>query len=131
MMINKDKLKLVFVKPISNNKSYYEYDFLFSETPEVVWGVDWTDNAPNLCGDISPEPSTYSLIKRIKMDLPLKVIQENSCYSMEYAINRSIALAYLNLEGLEEYPTHRLCFHFDDSYREVEEELSKMNIYID
>lgn len=129
--MNKDKLKLVFVNPVTNNKSYYEYDFLFSETPDAVWGVDWSDNAPNLCGDISPDPSTYDLIKRIKIELPLKVIQENTCYSMEYAINGSIALAYLNLEGLEEYPTHRLCFHFGDSYEEVEKELNKMDINID
>ena len=129
--MNKNELKLVFVNPVINNKSYYEYDFLFSETPDVVWGVDWTDNVPNLCGDISPDPSTYDLIKRIKIELPLKVIQENTCYSMEYAINGSVALAYLNLEGLEEYPTHRLCFHFGDSYEEVKKELNKMNINID
>ena len=77
---NKNELKLVFVIPVTNDKSYYEYDFLFSETPDVVWGVDWTDNAPNLCGDISPDPSTYDLIKRIKVELPLKVIQENTYY---------------------------------------------------
>lgn len=126
--IDKDNLKLVYVKPITDGKDYYEYDFLFSDTPDVVWGIDWNDNAPNLCGDISPEPSTYNVVKRVKSILPFNVIQNNSCYSMEYAINRSIALSYINLEGLEEYPETRLVFHFGDSYSYVENELFKMNM---
>lgn len=126
--IDKDNLKLVYVKPITDGKDYYEYDFLFSDTPDVVWGIDWNDNAPNLCGDISPEPSTYNIVKRVKSILPFNVIQNNSCYSMEYAINRSIALSYINLEGLEEYPETRLVFHFGDSYSYVENELFKMNM---
>ena len=90
-MINKEILKLVYVRPVTDGKDKhnYEYDFLFSETPDVVWGVDWTDNTPNLCGDISPEPSTYSIIKRLRCPIELKTIQENSCYSMEYAINET------------------------------------------
>lgn len=126
--IDKDNLKLVYVKPITDGKDYYEYDFLFSDTPDVVWGIDWNDNAPNLCGDISPEPSTYNIVKRVKSILPFNVIQNNSCYSMEYAINRSVALSYINLEGLEEYPETRLVFHFGDSYSYVENELFKMNM---
>ena len=126
--IDKDDLKLVYVKPITDGKDYYEYDFLFSDTPDVVWGIDWNDNAPNLCGDISPEPSTYNVVKRVNSILPFNVIQNNSCYSMEYAINRSVALSYINLEGLEEYPETRLVFHFGDSYSYVENELFKMNM---
>lgn len=129
--MNKQNLKLVYVRPVTNgsDKMNYEYDFLFSETPEVVWGVDWNDNAPNLCGDISPEPSTYSVVKRVKSMIELKVIQENSCYSMEYAINGSVALAWLNLEGLEEYPEFgRMVFKFGDSYLDVEARLESHNI---
>jgi hypothetical protein len=48
---------------------------------------------------------------------------------MEYAINGSVALAWLNLEGLEEYPTHRLVFHFGDSYLEVEAQLEQCDIF--
>lgn len=125
--MNKNNLKLVYVRPFTNfNKDYYEYEFIFSETPEVVWGVDWTDNTPNLCGDISPEKSTYDLVKKVKTHIPLSVIQENACYSMEYAINRSVALAWLNIEGLEEYPEHRLIFKFGDTYSDVELELKEL-----
>lgn len=130
--MGKEQLKLVFVKPITNgsDRQNYEYDFLFSETPEVVWGSDWTDNAPNLCGDISPEPSTYNLVKRVKSSIALKTIQENSCYSMEYAINGSVALAWLDLEGMEQYPENgRMVFHFGDSYLDVEAQLELHEIY--
>lgn len=121
--MNKGRLQLVYVRPIINgsDKHNYEYDFLFSETPEIVWGVDWNDNAPGLCGDISPEPSTYSVIKHVRTKFPLKVVQENSCYSMEYAINGSVALAWLDLEGMDEYPQQgRLVLHFGESYLNVE-----------
>lgn len=129
-MENKNKLKLVYIRPITDglDNRNYEYDFLFSETPEVVWGLDWTDNTPNLCGDISPEPSTYSVVKRLKCPIELKTIQENSCYSMEYAINRSIALGWLSLEGLEEYPEYRMVFHFGDSFSEVEDKLFRSEL---
>lgn len=130
-MMDKQNLKLVYVKPITNglDRQNYEYDFLFSETPEVVWGVDWNDNAPNLCGDITPEPSTYSVVKRVKSMYPLKVIQENSCYSMEYAINGSVALAWYDLEGMEEYPANgRLVLHFGETYMEVEAKLFAQEI---
>lgn len=130
-MMDKQNLKLVYVKPITNglDRHNYEYDFLFSETPEVVWGVDWNDNAPNLCGDITPEPSTYSVVKRVKSMYPLKVIQENSCYSMEYAINGSVALAWYDLEGMEEYPANgRLVLHFGETYMGVEAKLFAQEI---
>lgn len=131
MAINKQNLKLVYVKPITNglDKKNYEYDFLFSETPEVVWGIDWNDNAPNLCGDISPEPSTYSVVKRVRSMFPLKVIQENSCYSMEYAINGSVALAWLDLEGMEDYPEQgRLVLHFGETYLNTEAKIESHNM---
>ena len=129
--MNKQNLKLVYVRPVTNgtDNMNYEYDFLFSETPEVVWGMDWDDDVPNLCGDLTPESSTYSIIKRVKCPIELKVIQENTCYSMEYAINRSIALAWLNIDGLEEYPQNgRMVFKFGDSYLDVEANLELHNL---
>ena len=37
-------LKLVYVNPIGKNSSdEYEYEFFFSETPEVVWGEEYDE----------------------------------------------------------------------------------------
>ena len=57
---------LVYVKPVcKNTDGTYEYDFFFSETPEYVWGPDWDIDSPSSNGDITPEESTYSEIKRV------------------------------------------------------------------
>ena len=105
------------------------YEFLFSDTPEIVYGAWWNYPNPAICGDdIAPDKSTYSLVKTVKTDYKLKVVQENTCYSMEYAMNGIIALAWIDIEGLEEYPSNgRMVFHYGDSLEKVVELLSSYN----
>ena len=122
--------KLVFVKPISNNNSYYEYDFIFSDTPENVWGPDWDFEVPSICPEIDPEPSTYTNIIRVKSDNKFCVEQEQSCYPMAYCTDKILALAWLDIEGLEEYPAYRVIFHFNDYFITVQNKLSKIDIFI-
>lgn len=122
--------KLVFVKPISNNNSYYEYDFIFSDTPENVWGPDWDFEVPSICPEIDPEPSTYTNIIRVKSDNKFCVAQEQSCYPMAYCTDKILALAWLDIEGLEEYPAYRAIFHFNDDFTTVQNKLSKIDIFI-
>ena len=103
----------------------YEYDFLFSDTPEYVWGVDWDNNNPSSCGDISPDETTYTEIYTVVADLPLKTAQETMCYSMEYATYGILALAWIDIENLETYPEHgRMTLKFGMSKSEVVEKLS-------
>lgn len=122
--------KLVFVKPISNNNSYYEYDFIFSDTPENVWGPDWDFEVPSICPEIDPEPSTYTNIIRVKSDNKFCVAQEQSCYPMAYCTDKILALAWLDIEGLEEYPNYRVIFHFGDDFSVVENKLNKIDVFI-
>ncbi len=122
--------KLVFVKPISNNNSYYEYDFIFSDTPENVWGPDWDFEVPSICPEIDPEPSTYTNIVRVKSDNKFCVAQEQSCYPMAYCTDKILALAWLDIEGLDEYPAYRVIFHFNDDFITVQNKLSKIDIFI-
>ena len=50
---------------------------------------------------------------------------------MEYAINKIIALAWINIENLEEYPQEgRMVFHFGDDFNKVKKLLSNYNIGI-
>ena len=123
-------LYLVYVKPVTENEEEkrYEYDLFFSETPDIVYGADWDDDNPATAKseDLTPDKSTYSKIERITTNLPFKTIQETSCYSMEYAINGSVALSWINIENLEEYPEKgRLVFHFGDTYEDVKEALGE------
>ena len=120
---------LVFVKPIcKNTDGTFEYDFFFSETPEFVWGVDWDVNSPASNGDLTPDPTTYSKTRRVRTNLPLKTLEETSCYSMEYATYGILALSWIDIENLDEYPENgRLTMYFGMKEIEVEELLAKNN----
>ena len=120
---------LVYVKPIcKNTNGTYEYDFFFSDTPDFVWGPDWDIDVPSANGDITPDDSTYTKIRRVRTNLPLKTLEETSCYSMEYATYGILALAWIDIENLAEYPENgRLTMHFGMKEYEVEELLAKNN----
>lgn len=121
-----DDLFLVYIKPVCSDleKNVYEYDFLFSETPEIVWGCDWDEMNPTIAisGDLTPDSTTFSVVKRVKTTLPLKTVEETSCFSLEYTLNGAIALAWINIENLQDYPENgRMVFHFQDTYEKTEE----------
>ena len=122
---------LVYVKPIcKNTNGTYEYDFFFSDTPDFVWGPDWDVNVPSANGDITPDVSTYTKTRRVRTNLPLKTLEETSCYSMEYATYGILALAWIDIENLTEYPENgRLTMHFGMKEYEVEELLAKNEWY--
>jgi hypothetical protein len=118
---------LAFVKSISKNTDgTFEYDFFFSTTPEFVWGPDWDINSPVSNGDITPDSTTYNEIKRVVTNLPLKTLAETSCYSMEYATYGIMALAWIDIENLDEYPENgRLTMYFGETKDEIIEKLNK------
>ena len=120
---------LVYVKPIcKNTDGTFEYDFFFSNTPEYVWGPDWDVNSPASNGDITPDSTTYSKTRRIRTNLPFKTIEETTCYSMEYATYGILALAWIDIENLDEYPENgRLTMYFGTPEKEIEELLALYN----
>lgn len=125
---NNSELYLVYVKPFGKN----EYELFFSETPDVVWGVDWDVNIPNILSDLTPDESTYNNIIKIFSPYEFTTIEETSCYSMEYAVNKIIALSWINLNNLEEYPECGRCvLHFGDSFEKVAEILSNIGITLE
>ena len=132
-MSSKDTV-LVFVKPICRNTDQtYEYDLFFSDTPDIVWGVDWECNTPGLVAsdEITPDSTTYNKVVRIKLPFPLKTVQETYCYSMEYAIARIIALSWIDIENMEEYPEKgRMVLYFGDTFEHVQGVLSEFGIFI-
>lgn len=120
---------LVYVKPVcKNTNGTFEYDFFFSDTPEYVWGPDWDVNVPSANGDITPDSTTYTKIRRVRTTLPLKTIEETSCYSMEYATYGILALSWIDIENLDEYPENgRLTMYFGEKEKDVEEKLERYN----
>jgi hypothetical protein len=126
-------LKLVFVRPVGkNNDDLYEYDLLFSEYPEEVWSLYWDDPNPSSCADLTPDATTYDVVKRIGVSYELTTIQNTSCYSMEHAMQRIVALSWINIENLEEYPQEgRMVLHYGDDIELVEKKLTNFNINLD
>jgi hypothetical protein len=123
-----EKEVLVYVKPICRNTNgTYEYDFFFSSTPEYVWGPEWDVNVPSANGDMTPDSTTYSKTRRVKTTLPLKTIEETSCYSIEYATYGIFALCWIDIENLDEYPENgRLTMYFGEDEEEI---VKKLSIY--
>lgn len=124
-----EKEVLVYVK--FSHKSIdgaFVYSFFFSDTPEYVWGPDWDVDNPSINGDLTPEETTYSSVYQVKTTFPLKTIEETSCYSIEYATYGIMALAWIDIENMEEYPEHgRMTLYFGDSFEKVSESLGKYN----
>ena len=107
-------LKLVYVNPIGKNSSdEYEYEFFFSETPDVVWGEDWNVQSPASCGDMRPESSTYSEVKRLTTEIPFFCAQQNTSFSMADMIDGIIACAFEDISFYDDYPEpYRIVFKF-------------------
>ena len=132
--MNSNDEVLIFVKPICKNTDQtYEYDLFFSDTPDIVWGVDWEVNTPGLVtsDEITPDSTTYNKVVRVRLPFPLKTIEETYCYSMEYAIARIIALSWIDIENMEEYPEKgRMVLYFGDTVEHVQGVLSEFGIFI-
>ena len=99
-----NELRLVYVN--SKGKNYLgenEYEFFFSQTPEIVWGEDWNIQCPSACGNLLPDESTYSTIKILRTEMELFCVQQNSCYSLQDCIDGCVALCFFYSENLEKY----------------------------
>lgn len=120
---------LVYVDFLYKEGDFYNYNLYFSKTPDIVWGQDWDINCPLSNFDSTPDKTTYDCIYRIKSPYELKTLQTTTCYPMEYAIYGIMALSWINLENLDEYPENgRMVLHFNDTFKKVEEILSKFEI---
>ena len=122
-MSEEQNLYLVYVEPIGKNLlDFYEYEFIFSETPEIVWGNDWEQTCPSICGDLRPEPSTYSVTKRLKSIYDISVAQKNSCLSMQDVIDGILCVAWIFNENMT------VTFKFGEPYFNVINKLEKIGL---
>ena len=105
------------------------YRMLLSDSPNEVWGEQWSEKPACICRDISIDESMYTYKKEFKTDVNLVLGQESCCGSMQDVKDRCFTLAYENLDGYEEYPTLiRLVFHYGEPIESVEEKLLRREI---
>lgn len=128
--MEKENLYLVYVEKlytVPNAKGMYEYEFFFSETPEVVWGIDWNQQCPSSCDrdNMRPDPSSYNVIERLYSIYTIIGIEDNSCFSGQDMIDGIVACAWEDISEYDEYPEPiRLVFNFGESYASVENKLA-------
>ena len=128
-----DNLKLVYVNPIGKNSSgWFEYEFFFSKTPDIVWGQDWNVPSPASCGDMKPDETTYNVVKRLKSNIPFSCAQKNSCFSMQDMIDNIIACAWEDISDYDEFPEpYRIVFQFGEEYSSVETKMASRSQFFD
>ena len=104
MKSNKN-LYLIYIEPIGLNfNNEWEYEFLFSDSPDTVWGEDWAEQCPSACDSLRPDDSMVSVVKRLSTMIPFSTAQKNSCFSMQDCIDGIIALAWEDISDYDEYP---------------------------
>lgn len=129
--MEESNLNLVYINPIGkNSEGKNEYEFFFSETPETVWAEDWNIEAPSACSNLQPEPSMYSLVERIETEVPLKCVQQNSCFSMQDCVDTIIAIVWEDISEYEQFPEpYRIVIHYGERYEKVKEILEGREIF--
>lgn len=104
---------LIFVAPVIEDEktNTFVYDLYFSDTPEIVWGNSWDNMNPNICDkeDIYPQKGMYSSVERINSSYKLGLAIRNQAYPLIYCINGVLALSWIDIEGLEDYPKNGRC----------------------
>ena len=125
--MEEEKLYLVYIEPIGmNSMDMFEYDFLFSETPDIVWADDWAEQCPSACENMRPDESMIHKIKRLATIIPFGLAQKNSCFSMQDCVDGIMALAWEDMSNYEEYPEPiRLVFKYGESIEKVEDKLAQ------
>lgn len=125
--MNEENLFLVYIEPIgTNSHDLLEYDFLFSDAPDIVWEEDWAEQCPGACSDLRPGGEMIAEIKRLTTVVPFGLAQNNTCFSMQDCKDGIIALAWEDMSDYEEYPEPiRLIFKFGEPFDSVEDKLAR------
>ena len=120
-----NNLHLVYINPIGkDSNNLYEYEFFFSETPDIVWGQDWNIACPAACENTLPDPETYSEVKTLKTEIPLFCVQQNTCFSIQDCIDGIICLGYFQTDkGVVK-------FDFSETIYNVNEKIENNNNFI-
>lgn len=112
------------------------YHFYLSTTPENSFAEGWGEvpacNVPRKLMDLDSE--MYEYVVEVKSNIKLDLAQNCCCFSMQDSRDHIIALAYENLDNVEEYPEPRIIIQFGDSIEYVEEMFAKRDVamkYVD
>lgn len=127
-----DDVKLCFIKYVGIDiNGVNEYEFLFTDKIDEFWGDNFEYMPSCLCSELTPFEDSYNLVKKVKTNIKLSLIQDSCCFSFQDAIDGIVAIAFEDISNYDEYPQEgRLILSFGEDYTNVMEELSKREIFI-
>lgn len=118
-----------------DGRNIYQFLFGTDEQADLFWVEDFDVKPAGIVRNFFVDDSQYDDVRILKVNkIKLDLAQENTCFSMQDCRDNCVALAYENLDNLDndpdfEYPEDgRLVFHFGMTMLDVEMVLAKRNL---
>lgn len=121
---------LCFVRLIGKeNDGYYQYEFIFTDNIDEVWGEDFNQKPACLVNNLMISEEYITEVHTVKTKIKFDLIQDNCCFSVSDCYDGIIALAWEDISQYEEYPEDgRLFFKFGESIDDVDNKLARKHI---
>jgi hypothetical protein len=121
---------LCFVRLIGKeNDGYYQYEFIFTDNINEVWGEDFNQKPACLVNNLMISEEYITEVHTVKTKIKFDLIQDNCCFSVSDCYDGIIALAWEDISQYEEYPEDgRLFFKFGESIDDVDDKLARKHI---
>lgn len=120
-------LKLCFIKKIGINlKNEYQYEFLFTDKIDEVWGENFEMMPASICNNLIPNEEDYNEIKTLSMKHQLILIQDSCCFSIQDCMDGIISLGYA-------YDDNKIILNlkYGETLDEIENKLANLNMFFD
>ena len=122
---------VVYVKLMGNEINGDNiYHLYLSNTPDETFEEGWNEipacNVNNSLMDLDDDQ--YQYVVELKSPVVLDLARNCCCFSMQDSKDHIIALAYENLDNVEEYPDIRIIIQYGDRIEDVEEMFAKRDI---
>jgi hypothetical protein len=133
--VNDNELFLIYVHKIGeNSKGNFEYEFIFSVSPNIAIGEKW-EELPNYWDQDGeskkPDKQYIDKIGKLETEIELQTVYEEGSFRVLDAVYKIIALCW---EIVDDYsqsdilPEDILVFHFGDSMVKVKEKLHSKDL---
>lgn len=125
-----EKINLCFIRLIGEESDgYYRYEFIFTDNVDEIFGENWEFKPCCLVNDLMPSDEYISEVHIVKTKIKFDLIQDNCCFGMQDCLDGIVAVAFENIDDLEEYPDDgRLVFMFGETYEDVERKLATKGV---
>ena len=118
---------LAFVRKIGTTiYNEYIYEFMFTTSPDVVWGENFNIVPAGIIPNISPDKNTLSKKARIITNIDFNLACESTCFSMQDCIDNIIALCFTEAGIDDEFN-----FMFGEEINNVISKLKKYNLKLE